>query len=89
MFYKNVKLISCRDLLEVTHKKQHPTHVIDANNIEIIDKADSRFKILVKEMLHISSQKPELNTQHAATYKNNKKELFKTKLNTIIIAYQS
>ena len=63
-----------------THKKQHPTHVIDANNIEIIDKADSRFKILVKA---------ELNTQHAATYKNNKKELFKTKLNTIIIAYQS
>ncbi len=52
-------------------------------------KADSRFKILVKEMLHISPQKPELNTQHAATYKNNKKELFKKKFNTIIIAYQS
>ena len=41
-----------------THKKHHPTHVIDANNIEIIDKADSRFKILIKEMLHISSNAP-------------------------------
>jgi len=33
--------------------------------------------------------KPELNTQNATTYKYNKKELFKTKLNTIIKAYQS
>jgi hypothetical protein len=38
-----------------THKKQHTTHVIVANNIEIVNKDDSRFKIKVKEMLHTSS----------------------------------
>ena len=81
------------------HIKMNPTHNIDANNIEIIDKADNNFKLMLKEMLHINKQKPELNTQHAAFYKeNNKKkknnknkenEMFKSQLNTIIIARQS
>ena len=66
------------------HKKEHPTHKIDATNIEIIDKADNNFKLMLKEMLHIIKHKPELNTQHASQNKNEK--TFKSQLNTIIIA---
>jgi len=38
-------------------------------NIEILDKATSNFKIRLKEELHIISYKPELISQHAAAYK--------------------
>ena len=68
------------------HKKEHPTHKIDATNIEIIDKADNNFKLMLKEMLHIIKHKPELNTQHASQNKNEK--TFKSQLNTIIIGRQ-
>ncbi len=55
--------------------------------IEIIDKADNNFKLMLKEMLHINKLKPMLNTQHAAAYKKrNKEEMFISQLNTIIIA---
>ena len=70
-----------------THKREYPAHKIDATNIEILDKADNNFKLMLKEMLHINAHKPELNTQHAASYKRkNNKEMFKCQLNTIIIA---
>ena len=70
-----------------THKMEYPDHVIDANNIEIIDRADTNFKLMLKEMLHINKQKPSLNTQHAAAYKNKTgKDMFKLQLKTIIIA---
>jgi predicted GIY-YIG superfamily endonuclease len=70
-----------------THKRLNPTHQIDASNIEIIDRADTNFKLMLKEMLHINKQKPELNTQHAAAYKKaNNKDMFISQLNTIIIA---
>ena len=55
-----------------THKKENPTHQINASNIEILDKADNNFKLMLKEMLHINTHKPELNTQHAASYKKQK-----------------
>ena len=72
------------------HKKQFPTHQIDANNIKILDRADNNFKLMLKEMLHINTKKPELNVQHAAAYKAKKnEEMFKTQLNTIIIARPS
>ena len=72
-----------------SHKIKYPDHIIDARNIEIIDRADSDYKLGMKEMMHISKQQPELNEQHAASYKNNyNKEMFKSKLNTLIIAYQ-
>ena len=65
---------------------EHPDHIIDANNIEIIDRADTNFKLMLKEMLHINKQKPTLNTQHAVAYKNKTGEdMFKSQLNTIII----
>ena len=70
-----------------THKLEHPDHIIDANNIEIIDRVDTKFKLMLKEMLHINKQKPTLNTQHAAAYeKKTGEDMFKSQLNTIIIA---
>ena len=70
-----------------SHKKENPTHIVDALVIEIIDKADNNFKLMLKEMLHINKLKRMLNTQHTAAYKNrNSKEMFISQLNTIIIA---
>ena len=37
-------------------------HEIDYNGILIIDRADSKFKLGIKETLHIIESKPELNT---------------------------
>jgi hypothetical protein len=37
-------------------------HDIDYNGILIIDKADSKFKLGIKETLHIIESNPELNT---------------------------
>ena len=73
-----------------THKKENPTHQINASNIEILDKADNNFKLMLKELLHINTHKHELNTQHAASYKKQKnKDMFIHQLNTIIIARQA
>ncbi len=69
------------------HKEENPGHIIDASDIEIIDKADNNFKLMIKEMLHINKMKPMLNTQHAVSYKRRKnKDMFISQLNTIIIA---
>jgi len=38
-------------------------------NIEILDKATSNFRIRLKEELHIITHKPELDSQHAVAYK--------------------
>ena len=68
-------------------RAKHPGHEIDASDIEIIDKADKNFKLIIKEMLRINKMKSMLNTQHAASYKRrNNKEMFISQLNTIIIA---
>ena len=37
-------------------------HDIDYEGIEIIDRADSNFKLCIKETLHIIESKPDLNT---------------------------
>ena len=69
------------------HKEENPGHIIDASDIEIIDKADNNFKLMIKEMLHINKMKPMLNTQYAVWYKRRKnKDMFISQLNTIIIA---
>ena len=69
------------------HKASFPDHNIDANNIKILDRVDNNFKLMLKEMLHINTKKPELNVQYAAAYKAKKnEEMFKMQLNTIIIA---
>jgi hypothetical protein len=60
------------------HKKENPTHSIDFDNIEILDKADSDYKLKMKEMLHINQLKPILNIQHTAK--------FNSQIQTLIIA---
>jgi hypothetical protein len=45
------------------HIKKNPDHVINMDNIEIIDRASNNFKVQVKELLHILKCKPILNTQ--------------------------
>jgi len=45
------------------NKGKDPKCVIDYDAIEVLDTADSLKKLAIKELLHILSQKPELNTQ--------------------------
>jgi hypothetical protein len=64
--------------------------VFDPDNIEILDKATSNFKIRLKEELHIITHKPELNSQHAAAYKRkHNKDMFKSNIKTLIISQSS
>ena len=63
-----------------THRKEFPTHDIDPYNIEIIDRADTNYKVELKEALHINTKKPELNTQHAAAYKRKNKKIFSKRI---------
>ena len=69
-----------------SHKKA-TKHKINAKDIKILDRADSDYKLKLKEAMYINKLKPQLNVQHAAAYKKkHNKELFKQQLNTIIIA---
>ena len=45
------------------HEIDNPGHLIAYDNVEIIDRADSNFKLEIKELLHIVSKKPSLNKQ--------------------------
>jgi hypothetical protein len=64
--------------------------VFDPENIEILDKATSIFKIRLKEELHIITHKPELNSQHSAAYKRKpNKDMFKSKIKTLIIYHRA
>ena len=45
------------------HVEKNPGHQMDYENIEIIDKASTDFKLRMKELLHILKRKPELNKQ--------------------------
>lgn len=60
------------------HIKENPRHKIDYENIEILDRAESDFKLRLKEMLHINKRKPILNTQLNCQ--------FNSQVNTLIIA---
>ena len=42
-------------------------HVIDYDDIEVLDKADTHKKVLLKEMLHIQKEKPQLNVQKGSS----------------------
>jgi hypothetical protein len=59
------------------HLNSNPGHEINWN-AEIIDTADNDFKLQLKEMLHITTAKPRMNTQHLDKNKD-------YKLRTIII----
>jgi len=65
------------------HRKEHPTHKMDANNIEILDKADTDYNLRLKEILHIGKHKPSLNIQLLQD-----KSQFNSELKTLIIARQ-
>ena len=45
------------------HVEDNPDHHMDYENIKIIDRASSDFKLRMKELLHILKTKPELNKQ--------------------------
>ena len=45
------------------HEMENPGHTIAYDNVEILDRADSNFKLEIKELLHIVSKKPSLNKQ--------------------------
>ncbi len=45
------------------HIKENPTHEMDYENIKVIDRARSNFKLRMKELLHILKEQPELNKQ--------------------------
>ena len=49
--------------------KLHPGHQMDYDNIEVIDRASSDFKLRMKELLHILKRKPILNKQMNAQSK--------------------
>jgi len=70
-----------------THLQENPTHLFDPENIEILDKATSNFKMKLKEELHINTHKPELNSQHAAAYKRkHNKDMIKSNKKTLRIS---
>jgi hypothetical protein len=45
------------------HEKTHPGHRLCYDDVEILDSADSNFKLECKELLHIVQNKPSLNRQ--------------------------
>jgi hypothetical protein len=46
------------------HIEENPIHEMDYENIQVIDRASSNFKVRMKELLHImKEQQPELNKQ--------------------------
>jgi hypothetical protein len=45
------------------HIVDNPEHHMDYDNIKVIDRASSDFKLKMKELLHILKSKPELNKQ--------------------------
>lgn len=45
------------------HAQDNPGHHMDYDNVEILDSADSDFKLQIKELLHILKRKPALNKQ--------------------------
>lgn len=45
------------------HTVDNHGHVMDYENVKVIDRASSDFKLRMKELLHILKEKPELNKQ--------------------------
>ena len=45
------------------HIVDNPTHYFEYNNVEILDRAPTKFKLQIKELLHILKENPEFNKQ--------------------------
>ena len=50
------------------HLNENKEHKIDFDKVEILDRANTNFKLELKEMIHISQQKPIINSQHASKF---------------------
>jgi len=50
---------SCR-----LHELEHPGHMIDYDNVQVIDSASNDFKLQMKKLLHILKRDPDLNKQY-------------------------
>ena len=46
------------------HELEHPGHMIDYDNVQVIDSASNDFKLQMKELLHILKRDPDLNKQY-------------------------
>jgi hypothetical protein len=82
----NSKKTGKKETAMQTHKEDIPEHQINALDFEVIDRADTKTKLMLREMLHIKKSKPILNTQHAAKYKNDK-DTFNKQLNSLTPPY--
>ena len=56
--HKNQKKSACYQ-----HTKENPGNEMDFDNIQVIDRVSSNFKLRMKELLHIPKEQPELNNQ--------------------------
>ena len=52
-------------------RSSQPESKIGYDNIEIIDRADSETKLLIKEAIYINKEKPAINTQLMSKKQNN------------------
>ena len=49
--------------MQHTSEKPNPGHIMDYDNIEVIDQVESDMKLRIKELLQILRRKPTLNKQ--------------------------
>ena len=56
--HRTLKSSACHE-----HMQKHPGHIMDFENVEILDSASSDLKLKVKERIHIVSSNPSLNKQ--------------------------
>ena len=58
--------MTCNNSSVFKHIEENPSHVIDWDNMKILDTAKDNWRLLLKAMLHINKLKPELNVQKSS-----------------------
>lgn len=56
--HKTLKASACKQ-----HIEKNPSHVFNYDDVEVLDNAETEFKLRIKELLHILKRKPILNKQ--------------------------
>ncbi len=56
--HKTIKTSACKQ-----HIEKNPSHVFNYDDVEVLDNAETEFKLRIKELLHILKRKPILNKQ--------------------------
>jgi hypothetical protein len=64
-------------------------HEIDYENVKVIDSADTPYKLLLKETMHITLNNPELNIQSSAASKADPSIYVPHNVKTLIIRYNN